>query len=338
VTFFFGADAVARKAAAIVPTASPPETKARRSRRRLPEMKRIVSLLPAATEIAGALGLMEQVVGVSHECDYPPTANDRPRVTSSPIHRGGLTSSEIDDWVRRALHEHGTLYTIDQPLLLQLRPDVILTQQLCDVCAVGYGTVARLAATLPGPPTVVSLEPSSLAEIFENIRQVAAACAVPERADALLAGLISRVEAVRQRTASNAGQPRCFLMEWVDPPFCAGHWGPELVEIAGGIDVLGRKHQKSVQIAWDKVLAAQPEVIVLALCGYDVTRAARDLEILRKNPGFDTLPAARTNRIHAVDANSYFSRPGPRIVDSLEQLAGILHPETFPEFRSEAQF
>jgi iron complex transport system substrate-binding protein len=295
-------------------------------------VKRIVSLLPAATEIAGALGLMEQVVGVSHECDFPSAANDRPRVTHCPVHHAGLTSKEVDAWVRRALRENGTIYTIDEPLLRDLRPDVILTQKLCDVCAVGYGTVAHLAATLPGPPKVMNLEPSSLADIFDNIRQVAEVCDVPERAAALVTQLSFRVEAVRERAAQIAHRPRCFLMEWVDPPFCAGHWGPELVEIAGGVDPLGRKHQNSVQIEWEQVLEAKPEVIVLALCGYDVTRAERDLELLRTYPGFDTLPAARENRIHLVDANAFFSRPGPRIVDSLELLAGILHPESFPPF------
>lgn len=296
-------------------------------------MKRIVSLLPAATEIAAALGLMEQVVGVSHECDFPRAANERPRVTHCPIHHAGLASSEVDAWVRRALRENGTIYTIDESLLLELRPDVILTQKLCDVCAVGYGTVARLAATLPGPPTVVNLEPSSLADILENLRQVAEVCGVPERAETVVAQLSSRVEMVRQRVAQISHRPRCFLMEWVDPPFCAGHWGPELVEIAGGIDPLGRKYQESVEIEWARVLEAQPEVIVLALCGYDVMRAERDLELLRTYPGFDTLPAAQENRISVVDANAFFARPGPRIVDSLELLAGILHPEPFPEFR-----
>lgn len=297
-------------------------------------MKRIVSLLPAATEIAAALGLMEQVVGVSHECDFPSAANERPRVTHCPIHHAGLASSEVDAWVRSTLRENGTIYTIDEPLLRKLRPDLILTQKLCDVCAVGYGTVARLAATLSGPPTVVNLEPSSLADISENIHQVAKVCGVPERADTVNAQLCSRVNKVRKRLAQVSYRPRCFLMEWVDPPFCAGHWGPELVEIAGGIDTLGRKHQKSVQIEWDQVLQAEPEVIVLALCGYDAPRAERDLELLRTYPGFDTLPAATENRIHVVDANAFFARPGPRIVDSLELLAAILHPESFPDFRS----
>jgi iron complex transport system substrate-binding protein len=148
------------------------------------------------------------------------------------------------------------------------------------------------------------------------------------------AQLSSRVNMVRRRTAQIGRRPRCFLMEWIDPPFCAGHWGPELVEIAGGFDPLGRKHQKPVQIEWEQVLKARPEVIVLALCGYDVLRGQRDLELLRTYPGFDTLPAARENRIHVVDANAFFARPGPRIVDSLELLARILHPKIFPEFRS----
>ncbi len=324
----FAADNVARKVAATVPTAFRRKTTPRRARGRSDlDMKRIVSLLPAATEIAAALGLMEQIVGVSHECDFPKAANDRPRITHSPIHRSGLTSHEIDARVRQALRENGTIYTIDEPLLRELRPDIILTQKLCDVCAVGYGTVARLAATLPGPPMVVNLEPSSLADIFANIRQVAAICEVPERGDEVVARLTRRMESVRERAAKVTHRPRCFLMEWVDPPFCAGHWGPELVEIAGGIDVLGRKHQKSAQIEWEQVLEARPEVIVLALCGYEASRARQDLELLRTFPHFNELPAARDNRIHVVDANAYFSRPGPRIVDSLEILARILHPE-----------
>src|SRR5881227_2362387 len=160
-------------------------------------MSRIVSLVPAATEIAAALGLMEDVVGVSHECDFPSEANTRPQVMKCPLHNAGSASKEIDEWVRRALRENGTIYTIDKPLLRELQPDVILTQKLCDVCAVGYGTVARLAETLPGPPRVVNLEPSSLADIFENIREVAAACGVAERAEGVIANLSARVEAVR---------------------------------------------------------------------------------------------------------------------------------------------
>jgi iron complex transport system substrate-binding protein len=295
---------------------------------------RIVSLLPAATEIAAALGLMDRVVGVSHECDFPSEANQRPRVTHCPVHNSGMTSREVDESVRRALRENGTIYTIDEPLLRKLRPDVILTQKLCDVCAVGYGTVARLAETLPGPPTLVNLEPSSVSDIFDDIRRVAKVCDVPERADKLLSQVSDRIEGVRRRANRIRHRPRCFLMEWVDPPFCSGHWGPELVEIAGGYDALGRKHQPSVQIEWQEVIDTWPDVIVLALCGYNIDRARRDYEILRGFPEFNSLPAARRGEIHLVDASAYFARPGPRIVDSVEILAGILHPREFPEFTS----
>jgi iron complex transport system substrate-binding protein len=288
--------------------------------------------VPAATEIAAALGLMDDVVGVSHECGFPSEANTRPRVTKCPVHNAGLASKEIDEWVRRALRENGTIYTIDEPLLRELRPDVILTQKLCDVCAVGYGTVARLAETLPGPPRVVKLEPASLSDIFDDIRQIARACNISERAEELVAKLSGRVEVVRKRAADVAHRPRCFLMEWVDPPFCSGHWGPELVEIAGGHDPLGRSHQRSAQIDWQEVLDARPEVIVLALCGYDVALAQRDYQLLREFPGFDLLPAARAGEIYLVNASAYFARPGPRIIDSIEILAGILHPKEFPEF------
>ena len=190
-------------------------------------MHRIVSLLPAATEIAAALGLMDQVVGVSHECDFPVQASQRPRLTRCPVHNAGLASAEVDDWVRRALRENGTIYAIDEPLLRNLQPDVILTQRLCDVCAVGYGTVAKLAQRLPGSPRVVNLEPTSLVDIFDDIRRVADACDVRERADTLIGNLSERVENIRERATRVSDPPRCFLMEWVDPPFCSGHWGPE---------------------------------------------------------------------------------------------------------------
>jgi iron complex transport system substrate-binding protein len=295
---------------------------------------RIASLLPAATEIAAALGLMDQVVGVSHECDFPDEANQRPRITHCPVHNAGLTSRDVDEWVRRALHENGSIYTIDEPLLRKLQPEVILTQTLCDVCAVGYESVAKLAQTLPGPPRVVNLEPTSLADIFDDIRRVAEACDVSERAEQLIGDLSEHAENVRQRAMRISDRRRCFLMEWVDPPFCSGHWGPELVEIAGGHDPLGRKHQPSAQIDWQQVLDARPEIIVLAPCGYDIDRARRDYELLRRFPGFDSIPASNSGEIYLVNASAYFARPGPRIVDSLEILAGILHPSEFPEFVS----
>lgn len=288
----------------------------------------MVSLLPAATEISAALGLMHQIVGVSHECDFPDAANQRPRVTRCPVHDPNLASREVDDSVRGALRDHGTIYTIDEALLRELQPDVILTQNLCDVCAVGYGTVAKLAQTLPGPPRVVNLKPTSLADIFDDIRRIADACDVRERAERLILNLSQRVENVRKRAATIPDRPRCFLMEWVDPPFCSGHWGPELVEIAGGHDPLGRKHQPSAQIEWKQLLDARPQIIVLALCGYDIDRARRDYPLLKR------LAAPDSAQVYLVNASAYFARPGPRIADSVEILAGILHPREFPSFVS----
>jgi iron complex transport system substrate-binding protein len=181
---------------------------------------------------------------------------------------------------------------------------------------------------------VVNLEPTSLTDIFDDIRRVAETCDVPERATKLIKNLSGRVENVRKRAATIRDRRRCFLMEWVDPPFCSGHWGPELVEIAGGHDPLGRKHQPSAQIEWQQMLDARPEIIVLALCGYDIDRARRDYELLRRFSGFSSLPAAKSGQVYVVNASAYLARPGPRIVDSLGILAGVLHPTEFPEFVS----
>jgi iron complex transport system substrate-binding protein len=290
---------------------------------------RIVSLLPAATEIVGVLGQLERLVGVSHECDFPPEVSAKPRVTHCPIHETGLPSAEIDRRVRETLASTGTLYSMDEPLLRRLEPDIILTQRLCDVCAVGFGSVQAFAATLPNHPQVVNLEPSSLSDIFENIRCVARVLGVPERADAAVAALVGRVEAVQARLAHVAHRPKCFLMEWIDPPFCSGHWGPELVEHAGGTDPLGLKGKDSARIPWESVLDAQPDVIVLACCGHRPQRTISDVPILRGYPGWDRLPAVRDGRVYAVDGSAYFSRPGPRVVDSLEILAEVIHPELF---------
>ena len=290
--------------------------------------QRVISLLPAATEIVASLDMLDALLGVSHECDYREEVNLKPRVTHCEIHGAGLPSVEVDRWVRERLRASGTLYTMDEELVRRLQPDAILTQRLCDVCAVNYGTVARFAATLPGPPRVVNLEPSSVADILQDIRLVAEALGVPERAETVVASLVARIEAVRER-AANAPRRRCVLLEWIDPPFCAGHWGSELVEIAGGVEPVGRRGMDSVAVQWEAVVQAAPEVLVVACCGYPVERTLKDLAILRSRGGFDDLPAARCGEVYVVDGSAYFSRPGPRIVDSLEILAEVLHPERF---------
>jgi iron complex transport system substrate-binding protein len=290
---------------------------------------RVVSLLPAATEIVAALGFAESLVGVSHECDWPPEVNGKPRVTHCEIYGKGLPSDEVDRWVNQSLASKGTIYTIDEPLLRRLQPDVIVTQQLCDVCAIDYASVIAIANALPRKPQIVNLSPSSLADIFDDIRRVGAALGAPARAESLVASLESRVEEVRSRVCDARSRPRCVHLEWIAPPFCGGHWNPELVDIAGGIDPVGRRGAPSIQVPWERIVEAQPEVLLLACCGYDVDRILADVRIVRGYPSWDSLPAVRDGRVYAVNGSAYFSRPGPRVVDSLEILAGIIHPELF---------
>lgn len=290
---------------------------------------RAVSLLPAATEIVGALGLMDRLGGVSHECDFPAAAAGLPRVTVAPLAGAAIPSGEVDRRVREMLASEGTLYRLDGDLLRSLAPDLILTQALCDVCAADYGSVREFARTLPGPPRVLSLDPSSLEEILGNVRQVAEALGQPARAEPVVASLRARIDSVRRDAAEARTRPRCFLLEWLDPVYASGHWGPELVALAGGVEVLGRAGEDSRRVPWEAVLEAAPEVLVLACCGYPAERTLRELPALRARPGWADLPAVRAGRVFVADANAYFSRPGPRIVDSLEILAAILHPEVF---------
>jgi iron complex transport system substrate-binding protein len=289
-------------------------------------MTRTVSLLPAATEIVGALGLMDDLLAVSHECDYPEEANHRPRVTFCEIYGKGLPSAEIDRWVTERLQSEGTLYTLDEPMLRELAPELILTQRLCDVCAPAYGSVAALAETLPSQPRVLNLEPKSLRDVLGNVAEVAFAMGNARRGEEIRRELERRIEAVTRRVA---GRPRvtAFIMEWAEPIFNAGHWNPELIRLAGGTPVLGREGQNSVRVAWEDLRAADPEVLILACCGHTVERTRRDLPILEKLPGWHDLRAVRTGRTFLADGSAYFSRPGPRLVDTLKIVAEALHPE-----------
>jgi iron complex transport system substrate-binding protein len=290
------------------------------------DVVRTVSLLPAATEIVGALGLMDQLVAVSHECDYPEQANRRPRVTHCEIDGKGLPSVEIDRWVSARLSAGESLYTLDELTLRELAPELILTQKLCDVCAPRYGSVAALAATLPSSPRVLNLEPKSLADVFGSIRTVAAAMGHPERADEVCRGLERRVAAVRDRVAT-CQRPSVFVMEWAEPIYNAGHWTPELVRRAGGSAVLSQEGAYSVRVLWEDLRRVDPEVIVMACCGHRVERTLRDLPQLEAFPGWHRLQAVRTGRVYVADGSAYFSRPGPRLVDTLEILASAFHPQ-----------
>lgn len=290
---------------------------------------RIVSLLPSATEIVCELGLGDKLVGVTHECDYPPFVLGLPKVTKTLIPHHA-TSREIDSLVRERLRTQRALYTLDFPVLERLQPDLIVTQALCDVCAVAEAEVREAACSLPGRPRVVNLEPTRLEEVFGSLHQVAEAAGVPERAEAAVARLRRRVEIVAERSRGIQHRPRVVLLEWIDPPFCSGHWSPELIRLAGGIEVIGREGEPSRTTPWQAIRFADPDVLVIACCGFSVERTLHDVPILKAYPGFDQMTCVAKERVYVVDGSAYFSRPGPRLVDSLEILAHALYPEVHP--------
>jgi iron complex transport system substrate-binding protein len=296
---------------------------------------RIVSLLPSATEIVYALDLGDSLVGVTHECDYPEPARVKPVVTRSLLDHTSSTSEEIDQAVSQQLQDGLSLYELDRNRLAELAPDLILTQALCAVCAVAYGDVERTVRDVSAEyggiaPRVLSLEPHSLDDILTAIEQVGAATGAAARAVALVAELRARVAGVRVRAAAAKRRPRVACLEWLSPTYGPGHWLPELVELAGGRPGLGVAHANSRRVAWNDVIAFAPEVIVVAPCGMDLRRTVEEAQrVLPSRTGWNALPAVRQGRVYAVDGNAYFSRPGPRIVDSLELLAELIHPELF---------
>jgi iron complex transport system substrate-binding protein len=289
---------------------------------------RIVSLLPSATEIVCELGLGGQLVGVTHECDYPSFVRQLPKVTRTLIPHDA-TSRQIDGLVRERLKTKKALYTLDQAVLERLRPELIVTQSLCEVCAVAEEEVKAAACSLPGRPQVVNLEPTRLSEMFDSLRLVAVAAGVPANADRAVALLQTRVETVTAGTAGITHRPRVVLLEWIDPPFCSGHWSPGLVRLAGGVEGIGQEGRPSRVTAWDEIIAFDPEVLVIACCGFTTKRTLQDLPILRGYPHFNELACVREAKVFVVDGNAYFSRPGPRLVDSLEILGHALHPNLF---------
>lgn len=290
---------------------------------------RIVSLLPSATEMVCELGLGGQLVGVTHECDFPPFVATLPKVTRTLIPHDA-TSREIDGLVRERLSTDKALYSLDLPALERLRPDLIVTQALCDVCAVAASEVDQAACTLPGKPTVVNLEPTRLVEVFDCLRTLGRETGIAARAEETVARLEARLKAVEERSCGLSHRPRVVLLEWIDPPFCAGHWTPELVRLAGGTEAIGREGEPSRTVPWDEIVAADPEVLLIACCGFGIERTRQDLPILAGYPGFEALACVRSDRVLLMDGNASFSRPGPRLVDSLEILAHAIHPEVHP--------
>jgi len=284
---------------------------------------RVVSLLPSATEILFAIGAGEHVVGVTHECDYPPAARALPVLTSSLLPGNAATPAQIDRHVRANVHAGSSLYALDESRLTALEPDLIVTQELCAVCAVSYEIVAQAAKRLRGDPRVVSLEPSSLEDVYANIAWVGELVGAPAGAAALISLLRAR-EAVLQATTAGGPRPRTLVLEWTDPPMSGGHWTPGLVELAGGTPILAHPGQNSQTLTWDAIAAADPEVLIVVPCGYGLPQARDAAQALGTNPSWRGLHAVASGRAFAMDGNAYVNRPGPRLLDSAELFAGAI--------------
>jgi iron complex transport system substrate-binding protein len=293
---------------------------------------RIVSLLPSATEIVYALGLGDDLVGVTYECDYPPEATSKPVVVKSALPQGRpLSSREIDEEVRDRMDLQEPIYVLEKELIQQLQPDVILTQDLCRVCAVPSGQVQEALEEIGvRNAKVLSLDPHTFDEVLAGIRAVGTTLGRAERADEIVGALRARVEAVRAK-AVRLPSIRVLCQEWLDPPFAAGHWIPDMVETVGGVNLLTEKEHPSRVVTWREIRDANPEVVVFMPCGYYLEEAEGEAAQLYRNAEFVETPAAREGTVFAVDATSFFSRPGPRIVDGLEILAWAVHPQAFPE-------
>jgi iron complex transport system substrate-binding protein len=290
---------------------------------------KIVSLLPSATELVCGLGLRDQLVGVSHECDYPLSVVGLPILTSSRIPEG-LSSGEIDRLVTDQLKNDEALYDLVIAPLVELQPDLIVTQALCDVCAVSGNDVAKAIGSLPGDPQVINLEPICLDDVLETVTLLAEAAQCVEQGQRYRAELQGRIDTVSQRSATLADRPRVALLDWLEPLFDGGHWTPEIIALAGGTPVFGDKRQPSQRREWHELIDAAPDIIFIALCGFNIERSLQDVEAFLKEDGFVELYRRTGTQVYLVDGNAYFSRPGPRLVDALEIMANALHPDIHP--------
>ncbi len=302
---------------------------------------KIASLLPSTTEIICALGLEKNLVGITHECDFPVSIIGKPSLTASRISHETMSSREIDHAVRSNLDGHGSIYNLDEKLLAELKPDLILTQELCEVCAVSYKTVEKAAKIFVADAKVVSLEPNTLADIFDNIKTVGELCGVSEKAEKVVADLRNRLDNIQERLResetnpqfairnSQSKRPRVFMLEWLEPPFAPGHWTPEQVEIAGGVSLLGTAGEKSQTTTYEAIYESKPEILVLIPCGFYIRDILRQIEKTEFPANWREMPAVKNNQIWAMDASAYFSRPAPRVVDGAEILAKIFHPQIF---------
>ena len=289
-----------------------------------------MSLLPSATEIVYLLGLDSQLTGVSHECDYPPAALGKRKIIKPAFDGSGLRSQEIDARVRASL-EHGEgIYQIDLEALQAADPDIILTQELCDVCAAPYQDVLEAAAKLSRKPEVLSLDPKCLEDVLRDVERVGEATGRLTQAQDAVKLLRKRIENVRVHASKASIRPTVVCLEWLDPLMASGHWIPEMVSVAGGKDPLGNLGTPARRVAWEQILSCAPEILILMPCGFAVDRVLDETHLLQKLSGWDGLPAVQRGRVFAVNGHAYYSRSGPRLVDALEILAHLVHPELFP--------
>ncbi len=291
--------------------------------------QQIVSFLPSATEIACALGLTEQLVGITHECDYPASIEGKAIVVRSVLPIETMTQAEIDVAVAQRMRDGKSLYEVNEKLLQELAPDLILTQDLCQVCAPSGNEVSQALKLLPKKPRILWLTPNSIEQIFANVSELGEATGRAKEATELIANGRARLGKISAITSRLANRPRVFFMEWVDPVYCSGHWVPEMVRIAGGDDTLGQEGSDSIRVSWDKVRQMAPEVLIISPCGFNLEKSVEQAGLLTAYEGWSTLPAVREGQVYAVDANSYFARPGPRVVDGTELLAHLIYPTVF---------
>jgi iron complex transport system substrate-binding protein len=290
---------------------------------------RIVSLLPSATEMVCALGLSDYLVGITHCCDYPPEIMDKPIVVRGNIPVEKLSLRKIDQVVSKALGRGESLYHVDEHFLRKLEPTHILTQDLCQVCAPTGNEVSSAFKNLRHKPKVLWMSPHSIEQIEDNIRELGSATECETKAEALIARGHERIKMIQDRVKNKKNRPRVFCAEWVDPIFCTGHWVPEMVEIAGGNEILGRKWEDSVRLTWDTVLQANPDILIFMPCGYTSQDAQKQVNWIKSQPGFFELSAVQKNAVYAVDGG-YFNRPSPRVIDGTELMAHLLHADLFP--------
>jgi iron complex transport system substrate-binding protein len=290
---------------------------------------RIVSLIASSTEIVCALGFQADLVGRSHECDHPPGVTALPVVTSPKFPTDGA-SVEIDQRVKAILQEGLSVYRVDADRLADLRPDVIVTQSQCEVCAVSLRDVEEAVCGLvESRPRIVSLEPNRLADVWDDVRRVAAALGAPARGDRLVLALRARIDAIAARAAALGARPTVACVEWIEPLMAAGNWMPELVKLAGGENLFGEAGRHSPWMTWEELCRRDPEAIVVTPCGFDLPRTRAEMPALAGRPGWGSLRAVRAGRVVLADGNRFFNRPGPRLVESLEILAEVLHPDAF---------